>query len=66
MSASSFERLLKAGELPMVEELQPRIGHERRFRADLIDRYVAGTFGTVRQYLGSHRRRQPTRASAQP
>lgn len=40
----SFYDLLKRGQLPMCEELQPRIGRIVRFRADLIDRYVAGQF----------------------
>ncbi len=40
----SFYNLLKKGQLPMCEELQPRIGRIVRFRAELIDRYVAGQF----------------------
>jgi excisionase family DNA binding protein len=40
----SFYTLLKKGQLPMCEELQPRIGRIVRFRAEPIDRYIAGQF----------------------
>jgi hypothetical protein len=42
MSKGTFARQRKAGALPFLEELRPRIGRRQRFRADLIDRYVAG------------------------
>ncbi len=53
----SFYHHLRNGQLPMVEELKPRIGRICRYRADLIDRYVAGewTYGG-RHFLASPRR----------
>ena len=38
----SFFELRKAGRLPCIEELRPRLGRRLRFRADLVDRYLAG------------------------
>ena len=38
----TFYDLLKAGRLPFLEELQPRLGRRPRYRADLVDRYLAG------------------------
>jgi hypothetical protein len=42
MSKRTFARQRKAGALPFLEELRPRIGRRARYRADLIDRYLAG------------------------
>ena len=37
--------LLKAqGRMPFLEELKPRLGRIRRYRADLVDRYLAGEY----------------------
>lgn len=44
MARSTFYRLLAAGELPFLEEVQPRLGKRPRFRADLVEQYVANTF----------------------
>lgn len=44
MSRSTFYRLLKAGELPFLEEVQPRLGRCARYRADLVEDYIANTF----------------------
>jgi hypothetical protein len=41
----SFFTLKAAGKLPFLEELRPRIGRRARFRADLVDRWVAGQWG---------------------
>lgn len=46
----SFFHLRRTGQLPFVEELQPRIGRVLRFRADLIDRYLAGQLGQPRSF----------------
>ena len=46
MNAKTFARLRKAGKLPFLEELRPRLGRKARYRADLIDRYLAGRWGT--------------------
>lgn len=47
LSRSHFDRLHKAGQLPMLEELRPRMGTARRYRADLVDRWVANQFSTL-------------------
>ena len=44
LSRSSFYRELAAGHLPFLEELRPRIGGRPRYRADLVDRYLAGAW----------------------
>ncbi len=44
LSRTSFYRLRDAGELPFLEEVQPRLGKRPRYRADLVEHYVAGTF----------------------
>jgi len=45
---ATFYALKAAGQLPMLEELRPRIGRRARFRADLVDRYLAGEWGRAR------------------
>lgn len=42
MPASTFDNLRRAGKLPFLEELRPRLGKHARYRADLVDRYFAG------------------------
>jgi hypothetical protein len=51
----SFFHLRRTGQLPMLEELKPRIGRVVRYRADLVDRYAAGQWGQPRSF-SSHRR----------
>jgi hypothetical protein len=51
----TFFTLKKAGQLPFLEELTPRIGRRARYRADLVDRYLAGAWRAPRS-LASHRR----------
>jgi len=51
----SFFHLRKAGQLPMCQELKPRIGRVVRYRADLVDRYADGQWGQPRSF-SSHRR----------
>jgi hypothetical protein len=41
----TFYRLRDLGQLPFLEELSPRLGKRRRYRADLVDAYLAGRFG---------------------
>lgn len=55
MPRRTFFALKKAGQLPFLEELHPRIGRRVRFRADLVDRYLAGEWGRSRAFA-SHRR----------
>jgi len=44
----TFYTLKKAGRLPFLEELKPRIGRRLRFRADLVDRYLANEWRPAR------------------
>jgi hypothetical protein len=57
----TFERMHKAGALPFVEELQPSLPNNKRYRADLLDRYVSGEYGTSR-LLSAHKRGRPKAA----
>ena len=50
----TFFRLRKSGALPFLEELRPRLGRRVRYRADLVDRYLAGEWGQSRLFA-SHR-----------
>lgn len=45
MNRKTFDRLRAAGKLPMLEELRPRLGGQPRYRAELIDKYLAGQWG---------------------
>jgi len=62
----TFERLRKAGALPYVVELQPVIPNNKRYRADVLDRYLSGDYGTS-QLLSAHKRhpRTPRPTSAE-
>lgn len=51
----SFFHLRRTGQLTFCEELKPRIGRIVRYRADLIDRYLAGQWGQPRSFA-SHRK----------
>jgi excisionase family DNA binding protein len=53
LSRTTFFDQLAAGHLPFLEELKPRIGNRRRFRADLVDRYLAGQWGQARSFRRS-------------
>jgi len=55
MPRRTFYTLKAQQRLPFLEELKPRIGRRVRFRADLVDRYLAGEWGRSR-LLSSHRR----------
>jgi len=41
---ASFYALKAQGRLPFLEELKPRLGRIRRYRADLVDRYLNGEY----------------------
>lgn len=45
ISRTSFKALKKQGRLPFLEELLPRIGARARYRAEPVDRYLAGQWG---------------------
>jgi hypothetical protein len=55
MPRRTFFTLKRAGKLPFLDELKPRIGRRIRYRADLVDRYLAGQWGQPRSFA-SHRR----------
>jgi hypothetical protein len=55
MPRRTFFTLRKAGRLPFLDELKPRIGRRIRYRADLVDRYLAGQWGQPRSF-SSHRK----------
>jgi len=44
MKERTFYDLRKAGRLPCLEEIRPRLGRIVRYRADLIDRYLENQF----------------------
>ena len=48
MTKRTFRRLRAAGEMPFLEEILPRLGRSVRYRADLVDRYLAGQWGQSR------------------
>lgn len=45
LSRSTFFELKRRGDLPFLDELKPRLGRSARYRADLVDRYLAGQWG---------------------
>lgn len=55
MPRRTFFTLKRAGQLPFLVELKPRLGRRIRYRADLVDRYLAGEWGQPRSFA-SHRR----------
>jgi helix-turn-helix protein len=42
MSRATFTNLKRAGKLPFLEEIKPRLGAVIRYRADLVDTYLRG------------------------
>jgi hypothetical protein len=55
MTPRTFRRLRAAGALPFLEELRPRLGRIVRYRAEPIDRYLAGHWAGPRLLLGRRR-----------
>ena len=51
MPLRTWYRALKNGDLPFLEELQPRT-KPRRYRKEPIDRYLAGQWGAPRLVFG--------------
>lgn len=51
----TFFTLKKAGRLPFLEELRPRIGRRIRYRADLVDRYLSGEWRPLRSVTSQKR-----------
>jgi len=48
LTKRTFRRLRAAGKMPFLEEIEPRLGRSVRYRADLVDRYIAGHWGQSR------------------
>jgi hypothetical protein len=55
LSRRTFARQRKAGALPFLEELHPRIGRRPRYRAEPIDRYLTGEWGRPSLVFGRKR-----------
>jgi hypothetical protein len=51
MPPRTFARALKNGELPFLEELQPRT-KPRRYKKEPVDRYLRGEWGAPRLVFG--------------
>lgn len=54
MPRSTFFRLRGLGELPFLKEIEPRAGRLIRYRADLVDRWLDGQWGSGRRFFASH------------
>ena len=59
MAPRTFSKLKQQGKLPFLEELKPRLGRHPRYRADLVDRYLAGQWeaGAPPRFFAAARRR---------
>jgi predicted DNA-binding transcriptional regulator AlpA len=44
LKRATFFHLRKDGRLPFLEEIRPRLGRYPRYRADLVDRYLANEY----------------------
>jgi len=55
MGKTTFQRLRAAGGLPFVEELRPRLGRIVRYRAEPVDRYLAGQWQEHPRVFGRRR-----------
>jgi len=51
MPKRTFNALRRAGKLPFVEELLPRLGKHARYRAEPIDRYFRGEWNRKRTFF---------------
>jgi len=56
MPRSTFYTLKAAGKLFYLEEIRPRSGRRLRFRADLVDRYLANQWQQQPRAIPAHRR----------
>jgi hypothetical protein len=45
---ATFFKLKRAGRMPFLEEVRPRLARVARYRADLVDRYLRGEWLTPR------------------
>lgn len=56
MPRRTFFTLKAEGKLPFLEELKPRLGRRIRYRADLVDRWLAGEWGRSRAFASARRK----------
>jgi len=56
MPQRTFTQLKAAGKLPFLDECRPRLGRTIRYRADLVDRYLAGQWGQPVSFGAARRR----------
>jgi hypothetical protein len=62
---AGFWRLKRAGRLPWVQAIQPAIRGHALYRAEPLDRYLAGDWPDAAKYSSAHRRKG-AHASAAP
>jgi hypothetical protein len=60
LNKRTFSRLKREGKLPFLEELKPRLGRHPRYRADLVDRYLAGQWDVEASRFFAHGARRRT------
>lgn len=57
LTPTTFKRLRSEGKLPFLEEMRPRLGRRVRYRAEPVDRYLAGEWGRPSLVFGGRRAR---------
>lgn len=55
MAKTTFKTLHRAGKLPFLEELRPRLGKHARYRADLVEKYLRGEWARPVSSFGRRR-----------
>jgi hypothetical protein len=55
MSRATFHVLKRAGKLPFLEELKPRLGGVIRYRADLVETYLRNEWQRAPRFGGLRR-----------
>lgn len=56
MANRTFQTLKASGQLVFLEELKPRVGRRMRFRADLVDRWLANEWRQPGRSIGGPRK----------
>jgi len=52
----TFDRQRVAGLLPFLDEIRPRLGNKPRYRAEPVDRWLAGQWEAPRFFNATRRR----------
>jgi hypothetical protein len=55
MSRTTFNDLKRAGRLPFLEEIKPRLGGVIRYRADLVETYLRNEWQRPQRFGGLRR-----------